>query len=181
MFQDHGSIHLVHGPDNDGMLLCLQMVKSALVSGSNVFWLGNLPAAPARSMFGDLDEAYLSRLLIGSSDSIDSDSVILRRANLVIVWQWCRNHGRARKSEVTRLQEIMDSTDGRVVAASLGNQDASGGVGITARSRPILEEMGLETWFLSRQDTESRRILRSSDREIALIRVDTEFLVVSEP
>ena len=179
MIEDHRSVHLVHGPGNDGMLLCLQIVKRALLSGSNAFWLGGLPAAPARSVLGSVDEGCLSRLLIGSSESIDLDSAALREADLVIVWQWCTNHGRARKSEVTRLQGIMDSAEGRVVATSLGNQDASGVVGITARSRPILEEMGLETWFLSRQDTESKRILKSSDHEIALERHDGEFLVVS--
>ena len=39
MIEDHRSVHLVHGPGNDGMLLCLQIVKRALLSGSSVFWL----------------------------------------------------------------------------------------------------------------------------------------------
>ena len=64
MFQDRGSIHLVHGPGNDGMLLCLQIVKRGLLSGSSVFWLGGLPAAPARSVLGSVDKECLSRLLI---------------------------------------------------------------------------------------------------------------------
>ena len=50
MIEDHRSVHLVHGPGNDGMLLCLQIVKRALLSGSNAFWLGGLPAATARSI-----------------------------------------------------------------------------------------------------------------------------------
>ena len=179
MIDDLRSVHLVHGPGNDAILLCLQMVKRVLLSGSSVFWLGDLPAAPARSVLGSVNEECLSNLLIGSSESIDPDSAILRKADLVIVWPWCTNHGRARKSEVTRLQGIMDSTDGRVVATSLGNQDASGVVGITARSRPILEEMGLETWFLSRQDTGFRRVLKSSDLEVELELRDGEFSVVS--
>ena len=65
------------------------------------------------------------------------------------------------------------------MAASLGNQDASGGGGITARSRSKLEEMGLETWFLSRQDTGFRRVLKSSDLEVELELRDGEFSVVS--
>ena len=69
MIEDHRSVHLVHGPGNDGMLLCLQIVKRALLSGSNAFWLGGLPAAPARSVLGSVDEGCLSRLLIGSSES----------------------------------------------------------------------------------------------------------------
>ena len=179
MIDDHRSVHLVHGPGNDGMLLCLQVVKSALLSGSNVFWIGDLPAASAKSVLGSVNEEFLSRLLVGSNEAIESDSMILRTADLVIMWPWCTNHGRAGKSEISRLRGILDSTNGRVVAASLGNQDASGGGGITARSRSMLEEMGLETWFLSRQDTGFRRVLKSPDREVELERRDGEFSVVS--
>ena len=179
MIDDHRSAHLVHGPGNDSMLLCLQMVKSALLFGSNVFWLGDLPAAPAKSILGSVNEECLSRLLIGSPETIESDSSTMRGADLVILWPWCTNHGRAKKSEVTRLQVILDSTDGRIVATSLGNQDASGGDGMTARSRTILEEMGLKTWFLSRHESGTKRILKSSDQEIILERHDGEFSVVT--
>jgi hypothetical protein len=95
------------------------------------------------------------------------------------MWPWCRNHGRAGKSEISRLQKILDSTNGRVVATSLGNQDASGGTDMTARSRHMLERMGLDTWFLSRQDMGSRRVLKSSDCEVELERNNGEFSVVS--
>ncbi len=181
MIEGHRPVHLVHGPGNDGILLCLQLVKRALVSGSNVFWIGDLPVASAKSALGSVNEEFLSKLLVGSIEAIEPDSEVLREADLVIMWPWCTNHGRARKAEISRLRRILDSTNGRVVAASLGNQDASGGTGITARSRPILEEMGLETWFLSREDTGYRRALKSSDREIQLERHDGVFSVVSVP
>ena len=64
------------------------------------------------------------------------------------------------------------------MATSLGNEDASGGFGVTARSRAQLERMGLDTWFLTRQNMGSRRILKSSNREIALERHNGEFSVV---
>ena len=179
MIVGHGSVHLVHGPGHDGMLLCLQVVKRALLSGSNVFWIGDLPAASAKSVLGSVNEEFLSRLLVGSIEEIESDSTTLRTVDLVIMWPWCRNHGRPRNSEISRLRGILDSTNGRVVAASLGNQDASGVGGMTARSRSILEEMGLETWFLSRQDTGFRRVLKSSDSEVELERRDGEFYVAS--
>lgn len=179
MIDDRRSVHLVHGPGNDGMLLCLQLVKTSLLSGSNVLWIGDLPAASAKSVLGFLNVDFLSRLFVGSTEAIELDSTPLSTADLVILWPWCTNHGRAGKSEISRLRGILDSTNGRVVAASLGNQDASGGGGITARSRSKLEEMGLETWFLSRQDTGFRRVLKSSDLEVELELRDGEFSVIS--
>ena len=179
MIEEHRSVHLVHGPGNDGMLLCLQVVKKALLSGSNVFWIGELPAASAKSVLGSVNGELLSKLLVGSTEAIESDPIILRTADLVIMWPWCRNHGRAGKSEISRLQKILDSTNGRVVATSLGNQDASGGTDMTARSRHMLERMGLDTWFLNRQDMGSRRVLKASDCEVELERHNGEFSVVS--
>lgn len=178
MIDDDRSIHLVHGPGNDCMLLCLQVAKRALISGSSVLWLGDLPAAPLKSTLGSLGEEALSRLLVGSVEGIATGSRVLKTADLVILWPWCKNHGRASKSEVSLLREIMESAEGRVVATSLGNEDASGGLDMTARSRAQLEKMGLDTWFLTRQNMGSRRILKSSNREIALKRHNGEFSVV---
>lgn len=177
---DDCSTHLVHGPGNDGILLCLQLVRRSLISGSKVLWLGILPPTPAESILGSLSEAFLSNLLIVPINKIEISSGILKSADLVIVWSWCRNHGRASKSDISLLEGIMKSACGRVVATSLGNQDASGGPGITARSRLKLENMGFTTWFFTRKNVGPGRILMSSDAEMTLEREDGEFKVSSE-
>ena len=69
----------------------------------------------------------------------------------------------------------MKSARGRVVATSLGNQDASGRAGIIARSQVKLENMGFTTWFFTRKDVGTGRILKSSDVEMTLEREDGEF------
>ena len=180
MMSDDCSAHLVHGPGNDAVLLCLQLVRRNLISGSKVLWAGILPQKPAESILGSLSEASLSNLLIVPIKKIEISSGILKSADLVIVWSWCTNHGRASKTDISLLEGIMKSARGRVVATSLGNQDASGGPGIIARSRVKLENMGFNTWFFTRKEDGQERMLKSSDSEMTLKREDGEFKVLPE-
>ena len=98
---DDRSAHLVHGPGNDAVLLCLQLVRRNLISGSKVLWAGILPQKPAESILGSLSEASLSNLLIVPIKKIEISSGILKSADLVIVWSWCTNHGRASKTDIS--------------------------------------------------------------------------------
>ncbi|MBH33394.1 MAG: hypothetical protein CMB75_03235 [Euryarchaeota archaeon] len=179
MFGSRGPIHLVHGPGNDCMLLCLQVVKKALISKSIVLWIGDLPTSKAKPMLGSISEIFLSNLLIGTFEAVNTKTTALNKADMVVLNPWCSNHGRARKSEISRLEWILNTARGQVLATSLGNQDASGRGTITARSRLKLEEMGFETWFLNREESNSRRILKSSKRRLVLERVNGEFSVVT--
>ena len=177
MIEGTESAHLVHGPGSDAEALCLQISRGYLESNRVVAWIGDLAPALARPIIGSLGESSLVNLRILDRDVKGIEGFLPRSDGLIVFIGWCPPIGRARKSELARLETILSVSRCRVIATSLGNQDAGGGGDrMTARSRAKLEGMGLSTWFLSKDQSSNQRTLEGPDSISTLTRSDSGFI-----
>ena len=163
MIEGTESAHLVHGPGSDAEALCLQISRGYLESDRVVAWIGDLAPALARPIIGSLGESSLENLRILDRDVKGIEGFLPGSDGLIVIIGWCPPIGRVRKSELTWLETILNASQCRVIATSLGNQDASGGGDRISEVQGQVGGDGALGWFLSKDQSSNQRTLEGPD------------------
>lgn len=131
------AVHVSASPGAGKTTLCLGIASDTILDGGRVIWACR--KMPDSERFGDImseiGEQGLLRMSIldFSSDFAGSLDLILRGAedyginDVVIVDDWCENHGRARKEDVSAAKKLsMMASQTNVIITSPSYEDASG-------------------------------------------------------
>ncbi len=131
------AVHISASPGAGKTTLCLGIVSDTILNRGRVIWACRKMPDPDRfrEILHDIDEQGLMRISIlnFSSDFAGNLDLILRgtedfgRDDVVVVDDWCENHGRARKDDISaakKLSSIAHKTN--LIITSSSYEDASG-------------------------------------------------------
>ncbi len=131
------AVHISASPGAGKTTLCLGIVSDTILNRGRVIWACRKMPDPDRfrEILHDIDEQGLMRISIlnFSSDFAGKLELILRgtedfgRDDVVVVDDWCENHGRARKDDISaakKLSSIAHKTN--LIITSSSYEDASG-------------------------------------------------------
>ncbi len=130
-------MHVSASPGAGKTTLCLGIASDIILNGGRVIWAcRNIPDADRfREILYKIDQSGLGRIsilnfsssLAGELDIIIKKAGDFGRRDIVIVDDWCENHGRAKKQDVSaakKLSMLIQSTN--IIITSSSYEDASG-------------------------------------------------------
>jgi len=132
-----GPVHISSRPNSNPNSMCLTLISEILSKGGKVIWMAReLPDAEKMSDFlGHLSEAKISRMMViefgedfeRKGALIEKTLLNLSSKDLLVVEEWCENHGRAKKKDGLLLQHLASlNKEMKIVITSNPYEDASG-------------------------------------------------------
>ena len=188
----HGPLHVSASPGSGKTALCLGVISRIVSEGGNVIWAcREIPNAErARSILCDFDDSDFEKITIihysnnlpKYLNTIISLSRSLTKRDIIILDDWCGNHGRASKGEISSVCELSDvCRNTNLVITSSSYEDASGNRNKTWVSRGGSSvERSFKTVFLENHALKTGvRVIRFDETEKFLMMTQRGLVEIS--
>ena len=172
---DGSTIHLAVEGACGGTTVGIQLARQAILAGGRVLWASpDLPDGTRFSqLFADLDLSVSSRfhgLNLGGNldralESLLNASKMLPGVSLVVLDDFCPDHGRIPKDVSEAVNKFTSSTEWTTLMISKGGE-AMDGSPLIARGAAALNHD--EVWLLTRPVADSTRVLFKGNDEVPL-------------
>jgi len=181
---DGSSIHLAVEGSCGGTTIGLQMAKQVISDGGRVLWASpEMPDASRFSqIFSDISLTESSRFhamnLVGNVDqaldSLQKTAIALPKVSLVVLDDYCPESGQIPIDVVDAVNKLIAETTWTTLLISKGGVSMDSEAPITARSRNKINSD--EVWLLTRPNSDSKRVLHSSESQTHLRLVEEGFI-----
>ena len=181
---DGSSIHLAVEGSCGGTTLGLQMAKQAISDGGRVLWASpEMPDATRFSqIFSDISPTESSRFhamnLVGNVDqalnSLEKTATALPNVVLVVLDDYCPESGHIPSDVIGAVNKLIAKTSWTTLLISKGGVSMEPDEPITARSRNKIDADYV--WLLTRPNSDSRRLLQTSESETPLKLVEEGYI-----
>ena len=187
LFEDEARLHLSSIPKTGRTTFCLQQAREHIRSGNRVIWGSEDTPDNVRfsQIFSELDISAASRfhaMNTGGEFSralkeIARTSGILPGVSLVVIDDWTPVLGRPEKDRISAVKNLSEEIDDEciIILTSSAYSDASGVERLKAKGAKELEKIGYVTWFLNRENDDSRRTLKTPEEQYQLLLEESGF------
>tara|TARA_B110000014_G_C20094072_1_gene573230 strand:+ start:604 stop:1188 length:585 start_codon:yes stop_codon:yes gene_type:complete len=132
----NGAVHISAEPGAGKTTLCLGIASEAIKGGGRVVWVCRKMPNQERATeilwdisnkgYERLSILHLSGSLSSELDLILSSTVDFGEGDVIIIDDWCENHGRAKKGDIHAVNTLSGSCEGtNLVITSSAYEDAS--------------------------------------------------------
>ena len=177
-------LHLAVSGSVGGTTLALQYARETILSGGRVIWAAEIMPDAGRfgQLFAAVNPVHSSRfhaMEIGTDmeraiETVVEASDFLPGVELVVIDDWAQEQGRTPESSISAITSILnivkiDEGNVRVILISKSYESPTNIDSTRVRAHQRLEEMGCDTWLLSRpKEGDERRLLKTPVGEVEL-------------
>ncbi len=187
LFEDNARLHLSCFPKTGRTTFCLQQAREHIRSGNRVIWGSENTPDNIRfsQIFSELDISAASRFHAMNTGGefgralkeISRASGILPGVSLVVIDDWTPIQGRPEKERISAVKSLNEEIDDEciIILTSSAYSDASGVEQLKAKGAKELEDIGYSTCYLIRENDDSRRILKTPEKQYQLLLEESGF------